>query len=208
MKATFVALLAASLVSAQNFDGIPECAQECLSEAIPDAGCDLDDTACQCLESTQARLRSLAAPCFLRECEPQEIIEAQRAGAAACEDQSSSSSSEEEPTNTVSDQGTSGTVSILPTDELPPVGGPVTPENPSITTLPPTGIVTPPAGNGTTVTQTSTSVEGGETGGGGGSGGDDGDDGGDGDGSTTETDAAPMQTAGLVAALLAAAIAI
>lgn len=170
--------------------------QTCLREAIPDAGCDIEDTACQCLESTQAKLRTLAAPCFLRECDPDEIIEAQRAGAAACEALASASES-----RTVSDQGTTGTMSILPTDVLPPVSTPSTPEVPSITTI--SSIVTPPSGN-TTTTRTTTSDDSNETGGSGGGG----DNTAGGEETTTSTDAAPMATAGLVAALLAAAVAI
>ncbi|KAK0387838.1 hypothetical protein NLU13_4083 [Sarocladium strictum] len=201
MKATIVALLAASLVSAQSFDGIPKCAQECLQEAIPQAGCGLQDTACQCLESTQMKLRSLAAPCFLSQCEPNEVLQAQSAGNAACEAFKSA-------TATVSDAGTTGLMSILPTDVLPPISSPATtPGAPSITTI--SSIATPPSGGNLTTTRTTTGDDSNETGGSGGGSGSGGNGGsGDNAGTTTSTDAAPMATAGLVAALFAAAIAI
>jgi hypothetical protein len=190
MKSSIFALLAASFVAAQNFDGIPECAQKCLEEAIPEAGCDIDDSACQCRESTQARLQTLAAPCILRDCDASEQIQALQNGQALCASLS----------RTATDQGTDGSMTIMPTDSLPLA----TPTGDSITTVSQTSIVTPPSGGNTTTSTSTRTTTGGSSDETGGSG-----DGSDGDnGGENSTDAAPMATAGLLAALLAAAVAI
>ncbi|KAH8169910.1 CFEM domain-containing protein [Sarocladium implicatum] len=204
MKTTFVALFAASLASAQQFGGVPECAQKCIQEALPKVGCDVSDTACACESGTQARLRSVVAPCLLSECDSEELVQAQQAGAAQCEQQSSAGSAT--GTATREDLGTTGTMSILPTDIIvtPPSDSTSTPGGPSITTI--SSIVTPPSGgNDTTVTQTSTAGDSDETGG---AGGDNGGDSEGGDGGDDDSGASSMGTAGLAVALLAAVIAI
>ncbi|KAH6888011.1 hypothetical protein B0T10DRAFT_460664 [Thelonectria olida] len=84
MKAVFLALAALGSVAAINLDGIPDCAVPCLKEAIPEVGCDLDDTACQCSTATQEKLVSVVSPCLLKKCSANELNRAQEAAGAAC----------------------------------------------------------------------------------------------------------------------------
>lgn len=212
MKAAFVTLFAAGIVSAQNFDGVPECAVSCIEQSLSSVDCSSGDLeGCLCQEDTQAELQRVVAPCVLRECDPQEVIAAQGAAASNCAayasasgSASASASGTETVTRTASDAGTTGLVSILPTEELPPVGGPVTPPGGTTISVLPTDVVTPPGGNGTTTATETETQTGTETTGGADSTNTDGSDGGD---ETDTPDAAnSLQAAGaLVAAFMAMA---
>ncbi|KAF6816456.1 hypothetical protein CMUS01_04038 [Colletotrichum musicola] len=83
MKFT-LALVAAGLVAAQDFSGVPQCALPCLADAIPKVGCALTDTACQCSTEKQEALVPIAAPCLLSACNSGDLGKAQSAAAAAC----------------------------------------------------------------------------------------------------------------------------
>ncbi|KAF5018169.1 hypothetical protein F66182_9859 [Fusarium sp. NRRL 66182] len=85
MKAAFI-LAAAGLVAAQDFSGQPRCALQCLQENIPEAGCDLDDTACQCSPDFQEKLLPIITPCLTQACEASDLVRAQSASRQACED--------------------------------------------------------------------------------------------------------------------------
>ncbi|KAM0202342.1 hypothetical protein ACHAPA_011547 [Fusarium lateritium] len=76
---------AAGLAAAQNLSGQPECALKCLQENIPKAGCELDDTACQCDAGFQEKLLPIITPCLTKACEVTDLVKAQSAAAAACE---------------------------------------------------------------------------------------------------------------------------
>ncbi|KAL7806308.1 cell wall protein [Trichoderma gracile] len=85
MKASVIALLfAAGLVAAQDFTGQPECAIPCLEDAIPKAGCAIEDTACACKPDVQAKLVGLVGPCLLSKCSSGDVAKAQAAAADAC----------------------------------------------------------------------------------------------------------------------------
>jgi hypothetical protein len=105
MKATIVALAAAGFVAAQDFSGQPECALPCLMDAIQQIDCAATDSACLCQEDTQAELRGIVAPCLLDACSPQDLLRAQQAAGEACAQQSESGS----PSSTASETGTSST---------------------------------------------------------------------------------------------------
>ncbi|KAI8722152.1 CFEM domain-containing protein [Fusarium sp. LHS14.1] len=103
MKATLF-LVAAGLVAAQDFTGQPECALKCLEEYVPKAGCDLEDTACQCDPAFQEKLTPQISPCLMKECEAADLPKALAAAQAACEAFSSAAgkSGTVTPTATVS----------------------------------------------------------------------------------------------------------
>ncbi|TFB00986.1 hypothetical protein CCMA1212_007165 [Trichoderma ghanense] len=84
MKASVLSLLLAGLVAAQDFTGQPDCAIPCLKDAIPKAGCALEDTACACKPDVQAKLLGLVGPCLLSKCSPSDLAKAQAAAADAC----------------------------------------------------------------------------------------------------------------------------
>ncbi|EEU46958.1 uncharacterized protein NECHADRAFT_99684 [Fusarium vanettenii 77-13-4] len=84
MKATLF-LAAAGLVAAQDFTGQPKCALKCLEEYVPKAGCDLEDTACQCDPAFQEKLTPQISPCLMKECEAADLPKALAAAQAACE---------------------------------------------------------------------------------------------------------------------------
>ncbi|KAF5656040.1 cell wall protein [Fusarium heterosporum] len=75
---------AIGLVAAQDLSGIPTCALKCLQEYIPQAGCDLDDTACQCEPSFQSKLLPIITPCLTKACEISDLVKAQSAAAESC----------------------------------------------------------------------------------------------------------------------------
>ncbi|KAH6697491.1 hypothetical protein F5X68DRAFT_186398 [Plectosphaerella plurivora] len=79
-----LAATAVGLVAAQDFTGQPECAVNCLREFIPQIGCALDDTGCQCNSENQARLQPLITPCFLANCNATELSQAVTAASTAC----------------------------------------------------------------------------------------------------------------------------
>ncbi|CRK33481.1 hypothetical protein HYQ45_008763 [Verticillium longisporum] len=76
--------VAAGLVAAQDFGGQPSCALPCLQTALPQVGCALQDTACQCTPEIQAALLPIVGPCLLSSCGPAEVAQAQSAAGAAC----------------------------------------------------------------------------------------------------------------------------
>lgn len=90
MKATLF-LAAAGLVAAQDFTGQPKCAIKCLEEYVPKAGCDLEDTACQCDPAFQEKLTPQISPCLMKECEAADLPKALAAAQAACEAYASAS---------------------------------------------------------------------------------------------------------------------
>ncbi|KAM0356137.1 hypothetical protein ACHAPU_000532 [Fusarium lateritium] len=83
MKAAFF-FAAVGLVAAQDLTGLPTCAVKCLQEFIPQAGCDLDDTACQCEPSFQSKLLPIITPCLTKACEIADLVKAQSAAADSC----------------------------------------------------------------------------------------------------------------------------
>ncbi|RSL51696.1 hypothetical protein CEP53_008338 [Fusarium sp. AF-6] len=90
MKATLF-LAAAGLVAAQDFTGQPECAIKCLEEYVPKAGCDLEDTACQCDPAFQEKITPQISPCLMKECDAADLPKALAAAQAACEAYASAS---------------------------------------------------------------------------------------------------------------------
>ncbi|RSL73348.1 hypothetical protein CEP54_000556 [Fusarium duplospermum] len=90
MKATLF-LAAAGLVAAQDFTGQPKCAIKCLEEYVPKAGCDLEDTACQCDPAFQEKLTPQISPCLMKECEAADLPKALAAAQVACEGYASAS---------------------------------------------------------------------------------------------------------------------
>ncbi|PNH40036.1 hypothetical protein VD0004_g6901 [Verticillium dahliae] len=76
--------VAAGLVAAQDFGGQPSCALPCLQTALPQVGCGLQDTGCQCSPEVQASLLPIVGPCLLSSCGSAEVAQAQSAAAAAC----------------------------------------------------------------------------------------------------------------------------
>ncbi|KAF5672302.1 cell wall protein [Fusarium heterosporum] len=79
-----IILTAASLVAAQKISDQPECARKCLQENIRKAGCDLDDTACQCDSKFQENIQPIIVPCLAQACEATDILEVQSAAVEAC----------------------------------------------------------------------------------------------------------------------------
>ncbi|KAH6646853.1 hypothetical protein BKA67DRAFT_488346, partial [Truncatella angustata] len=83
MKSTLI-LTGAALAAAQYFPGQPSCATPCLSVAITQVGCQLNDISCQC-GPTQASIGSAALGCLLSACtNPSDLFAAQSAGSAVC----------------------------------------------------------------------------------------------------------------------------
>ncbi|CRJ79401.1 hypothetical protein BN1723_006295 [Verticillium longisporum] len=76
--------VAAGLVAAQDFGGQPSCALPCLQTALPQVGCGLQDTGCQCSPEIQAALLPIVGPCLLSSCGSAEVAQAQSAAGAAC----------------------------------------------------------------------------------------------------------------------------
>ncbi|KAJ4248965.1 hypothetical protein NW757_008078 [Fusarium falciforme] len=105
MKATLF-LAAAGLVAAQDFTGQPKCALKCLEEYVPKAGCDLEDTACQCDPSFQEKLTPQISPCLMKECEAADLPKALAAAQAACEAYSSAAGKSGSVTGTVAPTAT------------------------------------------------------------------------------------------------------
>ncbi|KAL1842769.1 hypothetical protein VTJ49DRAFT_4254 [Mycothermus thermophilus] len=87
MKASILLLAAAGIAMAQNFEGQPACATDCLNSAISAAGCAPDDIGCQC-GPTQSAIALSAAPCLLSACGGSELVQAQSAGEAQCKEYS------------------------------------------------------------------------------------------------------------------------
>ncbi|KAF4458428.1 cell wall [Fusarium albosuccineum] len=115
MKATLF-LAAAGLVAAQDFGGQPKCALECLQENIPKAGCDFDDTACQCEPDFQKKLLPIITPCLTQDsgCSTADLIKAQEAAKEACEAyaKTAGSGSGTTATATASDEEETGSVTV------------------------------------------------------------------------------------------------
>ncbi|KAM7209764.1 hypothetical protein V8F20_000167 [Naviculisporaceae sp. PSN 640] len=115
MKAATIILALAGAVMAQNFDGQPACATDCLISAISAAGCAPSDVACQC-GPTQTIIGASAAPCLLDKCQPTDLIKAQSAGAAQCSKFSATATKTEEGGSTETTAPTSGaTITNPPT---------------------------------------------------------------------------------------------
>ncbi|KAH9988478.1 hypothetical protein F4779DRAFT_610975 [Xylariaceae sp. FL0662B] len=128
MKSTLILLAtAASLATAADFEGQPPCATPCLSSAIVEAGCDINDSGCQC-GPTQSAIAQYAAPCLIGACDMNELQQAQSAGAAACSKysatagQTTSSASPTSTTSPTSSVPTSSTESV-PSDTSVPTSG-------------------------------------------------------------------------------------
>ncbi|EHK97520.1 hypothetical protein GLAREA_12022 [Glarea lozoyensis ATCC 20868] len=85
MKFTSVVVLAAAgIASAQNLQGIPECAVKCIRDAIEKAGCSLTDSPCQC-GPKQADIADNATPCVVSSgCTPVEVGLTANQGQALC----------------------------------------------------------------------------------------------------------------------------
>ncbi|KAK4189771.1 hypothetical protein QBC35DRAFT_492370 [Podospora australis] len=84
MKFLVVLATAIGLVAAQNLDGLPACATDCIVKAVAAVGCQPTDIGCQCSADKQAAMTKEAAPCMLKACQPNDLIKAQSAGAAQC----------------------------------------------------------------------------------------------------------------------------
>jgi len=78
-----VVLVAASLVSGQNFGAEPSCAIPCLTSAISVAGCALTDQACQC-GTGKAAIQTAVTPCLLSACSPGDLGIAASVGQGLC----------------------------------------------------------------------------------------------------------------------------
>ncbi|KAI9050600.1 hypothetical protein LZ554_005759 [Drepanopeziza brunnea f. sp. 'monogermtubi'] len=75
----------ASLASAQNLEGIPTCALQCLSQAVVTGGCDAADQACQCGPAKEA-IAAAATPCLLTACtDAADLAKAASVGNGICE---------------------------------------------------------------------------------------------------------------------------
>ncbi|RGP67216.1 cell wall [Fusarium longipes] len=192
MKAAFF-LAAAGLVAAQDLSGQPQCALKCLQEYIPKAGCELDDTACQCESSFQTKLAPLITPCLTEACKVEDLLKAQQAAVDACKAYAATAgagSTTVAPTESLGSVTVSIDTSITGSASVPAIFSSIPDEKP----IPP---VTPRPGNGT-VTKTSTEGAGGATTPTGTSGG------GNGGASSVPTDAGAGAVAGPALGLLAA----
>ncbi|CAG8971567.1 hypothetical protein HYALB_00009216 [Hymenoscyphus albidus] len=80
-------MAAATIVSAQNFAGIPTCAQECIRSSITSAGCALTDASCQCSPSAYVSIQNSASSCLIKSnaCKPDELATAANNGAKLCD---------------------------------------------------------------------------------------------------------------------------
>ncbi|KAK9419440.1 hypothetical protein SUNI508_07415 [Seiridium unicorne] len=76
-------LTGVTIGAAQYFPGQPSCAIPCLTSAIAQAGCNLNDIACPC-GPTQAAIGAAAAGCLIGACNATELAQAQSAGSAVC----------------------------------------------------------------------------------------------------------------------------
>ncbi|KAJ4005162.1 hypothetical protein NW752_011346 [Fusarium irregulare] len=202
MKAAFF-LAAAGIVAAQDLSGQPQCALKCLQEYIPKAGCELDDTACQCESGFQKKLQPIITPCLTEACEIEDLVKAQQAASEACKAfaaSAGSGSATVAPTESLGSVTVSIDTSITGSASVPAIFSSIPEEKP----IPP---VTPRPNNGTmTMTKTTEGGAGGATtptgtsGGGSGSGG----------ASSVPTDAGSAAAAvagpafGLIAAIAAA----
>ncbi|CAF3462989.1 hypothetical protein SNK03_004850 [Fusarium graminearum] len=158
MKATLF-LAAAGLAVAQDLSGQPECALKCLKEFIPKAGCELDNTACQCEASFQTKLAPIITPCLTEACQVDDLLKAQKAAADACKAYAAtagSGSATAAPTESLGSVTVSIDTSITGSASVPAIFSSIPDEKP----IPP---VTPRPGNGT---MTKTMTEGGGSGGG------------------------------------------
>ncbi|KAG8671425.1 hypothetical protein FPOAC2_04761 [Fusarium poae] len=158
MKAALF-IAAAGLVVAQDLSGQPECALKCLKEYIPKAGCELDDTACQCESSFQTKLAPIITPCLTESCQVEDLLKAQQAAADACKAYAATAgagSTTVAPTESLGSVTVSIDTSITGSASVPAIFSSIPDEKP----IPP---VTPRPGNGTV---TKTATEGGGSGGG------------------------------------------
>ncbi|KAM0820158.1 hypothetical protein AB5N19_05977 [Seiridium cardinale] len=102
-------LTGVTIGAAQYFPGQPSCAIPCLTSAITQAGCNLNDIACPC-GPTQAAIGAAAAGCLIGACNATELAQAQSAGSAVC---SSLSAGELTISSTAAGSATStGSISI------------------------------------------------------------------------------------------------
>jgi hypothetical protein len=85
MKTAILILAAAAgIASAQDYSSIPECAAPCLQEATSEAGCALDDSACQCKPDFLVALQPIIMPCLLKACSAEEITQSIQAANDIC----------------------------------------------------------------------------------------------------------------------------
>jgi hypothetical protein len=157
MKAAFF-LAAAGFVAAQDLSGQPQCALKCLQENIPKAGCELDDTACQCEPSFQKKLAPIITPCLTESCEVEDLLKAQQAAVDACKAYAATAgagSATVAPTESLGSVTVSIDTSITGSASVPAIFSSIPDEKP----IPP---VTPRPNNGT-ITKTSTEGAGGAT---------------------------------------------
>ncbi|KAK4239738.1 hypothetical protein C8A03DRAFT_32186 [Achaetomium macrosporum] len=81
---TVIAFFSVAIVAvAQNLEGQPKCATDCIISAVSAAGCAANDMACQCGPS-QAVIGMDAANCLLASCTGSQLLQAESAGAAQC----------------------------------------------------------------------------------------------------------------------------
>ncbi|KAK0671197.1 hypothetical protein QBC41DRAFT_300831 [Cercophora samala] len=76
-----------TLAVAQDLEGQPACATSCLISAISAAGCSASDIGCQCGPS-QVSIAASAGPCLLQACPMSDLLTAESAGKAKCENYS------------------------------------------------------------------------------------------------------------------------
>ena len=183
MKAAFF-LAAAGIVAAQDLSGQPQCAVsqslstidaycsnsstltnlpiqlKCLQEYIPKAGCELDDTACQCESGFQKKLQPIITPCLTEACEIEDLVKAQQAASEACKAfaaSAGSGSATVAPTESLGSVTVSIDTSITGSASVPAIFSSIPEEKP----IPP---VTPRPNNGTmTMTKTTEGGAGGAT---------------------------------------------
>jgi len=111
MKTAVLILAAAGIVAAQtDLTGVPPCAQACIAKYLPQVGCALTDTVCQCKDETKAKLAPLVTPCLTSTCTPAELAQALAASekicAAATAGPTSSAASTTEASETTEASGT------------------------------------------------------------------------------------------------------
>ncbi|KAG5941399.1 hypothetical protein E4U59_001772 [Claviceps monticola] len=143
MRVSAVATAAmAGLVSAQNYHDIPACAMPCMQTAVSNTVCSFTDIACLCSKDNFAAIKAAAASCVIENCGPSkaagEVLPAVQKLCSAIGD-----AIENRPFGPGSSPSGSGAAAPAVTDEASP--GEATPDLSGHHHLPPPAYSAPPS---------------------------------------------------------------